>query len=355
MGRKGATYQAHCGLNERGEPTGPNQTPGACTRLLSVVPFLCDPRIAKPSLPSRSSAPERSRRPPWIPWPRFPHRQAMGNERYEHWGVVVRPGKTVKCDPLEFYCHLSQIALQDGKGNEDVRVFVKVDGKEFLIGTLSVDKYPQYTTSLVFEKEFELLHTSKSTNISALGFKISKCERKFDRDTRSEEDAESDEEVPLAIPLYPNAEDKSKENKSGVEKPTATQLSEPKISLEETKDPYMKADGGIAHDKGDEDYVDEDMVNPRDSSDHDDDSESSNEDEGSLKIIECKNRPAETPLKTPPEKKARIATPSMGKKTGSVTAKRSGYVHVATPYPSSKQAKKTPSIIHSSKQSTSYA
>jgi len=29
-----------------------------------------------------------------------------------------------------------------------------------------------------------------------------------------------------------------------------------------------------------------------------------------------KNRPAETPLKTPPGKKARITTPSMGKKTG---------------------------------------
>ncbi|WVZ67737.1 hypothetical protein U9M48_016780 [Paspalum notatum var. saurae] len=267
----------------------------------------------------------------------------MGNERYEHWGVVVRPGKTVKCDPLEFYCHLSQIALQDGKGNEDVRVFVKIDGKEFLIGTLSVDKYPQYTTSLVFEKEFELLHTSKSTNISALGFKISNI-------SIDVSDDESDEEVPLAIPLYPNAEDKSKENKSGVEKPTATQFSKPKIRLEETKDPYMKADGGIAHDKGDEDYVDpegcercdyEDIVNPQDSSDHDDDSESSDQDEGSLEIIACKNSTAETPLKAPPEKKARIATPSVGKKTGSVTAKRSGYVHVATPYPSSKQVKKT--------------
>ncbi|PWZ22851.1 Histone deacetylase HDT2 [Zea mays] len=68
-------------------------------------------------------------------------------------GVVVRPGATVKCDPGEFWCHVSQIALHDRKGNEEVRVFVKVDGKEFWIGKLSVDKYPQCKTSLVFEKE----------------------------------------------------------------------------------------------------------------------------------------------------------------------------------------------------------
>jgi hypothetical protein len=71
-----------------------------------------------------------------------------------------------------------KIALHDRKGNEDVRVFVKVDGKEFWIGTLSVDKYPQCKTSLVFEKEFELLHTSKTSTISALGFKCWHCKRK---------------------------------------------------------------------------------------------------------------------------------------------------------------------------------
>jgi hypothetical protein len=39
-----------------------------------------------------------------------------------------------------------KIALQDNKGNEDVRVSMKVGGKEFPIGTLSVDKYPQCKT-----------------------------------------------------------------------------------------------------------------------------------------------------------------------------------------------------------------
>jgi hypothetical protein len=50
------------------------------------------------------------------------------------------------------------MGLQDNKGNEDVRVSMKVGGKEFPIGTLSVDKYPQCKTSLLFE-EFELLNT----------------------------------------------------------------------------------------------------------------------------------------------------------------------------------------------------
>lgn len=40
---------------------------------------------------------------------------------------------------------------------------------------------------------------------------------------------------------------------------------------------------------------------------------------------------------------------------GSGSTKKSGYVHVATPYPSLKQLKKRPSVIDSSKQATSYS
>uniref|UniRef100_A0A0A9GI37 C2H2-type domain-containing protein n=1 Tax=Arundo donax TaxID=35708 RepID=A0A0A9GI37_ARUDO len=278
---------------------------------------------------------------------------------FEHWGVVVRPGETVKCDPGELYCHLSLIALQAGKGNEDVRVFVKVDGKEILIGTLSVDRYPQYRTDLVFEKEFELLHTSKTSNISAIGYKFSKSEAK--PDISAEEDDDSDEEVPLAIPLYPNAaDDKSEETKSGAEKlaapkSAAAQSSNPNITLDETKNPgKLKAViGGSNDDDSDEEG---ESGHEEDSSDEDD-SESSDEGgaEDSPEITKGKNRPAETPVKTPPEKKAKIATPSMGNKTGSGSAKKSGHIHVATPYPSSKQVKKTLSINDNSKQSTGYA
>ncbi|XP_021305986.1 histone deacetylase HDT2 isoform X2 [Sorghum bicolor] len=299
----------------------------------------------------REAAGRRSRTPSRALLPR--RAMPMVNGIFEYWGVVVRPGATVKCDPGEFYCHVSQIALQDSKGNEDVRVFVKADGKKFLIGTLSVDKYPQYTTSLVFEKEFELLHTSKTSTISALGYKFS--------ETSTEEGDESNEEVPQAIPLYPNADDdKSKESKCGVEKPAATESSKSKVSLEEAKVPDKhKADvGGDDNDESDEDVDSEDGESGDDESSSDeDDGESSNEDddEDSPKSTKRNNRPAETPLKTPPGKKARITTPSMGKKSVSDDAKRSNHVHVATPYPSSKQVKTARSIIDNSKQSTGYA
>lgn len=80
-----------------------------------------------------------------------------------------------------WHFHMQQIALQAGKGNEDVRIFVKVDDKEILLGTLSDDKYPHFTTDLIFHKEFELLHTSKTRSIFIIGYKYSKlkmCSRK---------------------------------------------------------------------------------------------------------------------------------------------------------------------------------
>ncbi|RLN23136.1 uncharacterized protein C2845_PM07G32200 [Panicum miliaceum] len=284
----------------------------------------------------------------------------MDIARCRHWGVLVRPGETVKCNPGELYCHISQIALQDDKGNEDVRVFVKVDGNRILIGTLSVDKHPQCTIGLVFEKEFELLHTSKNSNISALGFKFRECERKSSSYTSTDDDDDSDEEVPLAIPLYPNADDdKSKETESGAEKPAATQLCKPNNILEDTMGPdKLKADvSGTDNDGSDENAVDSaegESGDDEDSSDGDG-SESSDEIDGeSPKNATGKIRPAETPLRTPVEKKAKIATPSMGNKTGSGSTKRSGYVHVATPYPSSKQVKKIPSMIDNSKRGTGY-
>lgn len=76
-------------------------------------------------------------------------------------------------------CNAQQITLQAGKGNEDVRIFMKVDGREFLIATLSDDKYPHHRTDLYLEKEFELLHSSKTRSISVLGNNISNLEIKY--------------------------------------------------------------------------------------------------------------------------------------------------------------------------------
>uniref|UniRef100_A0A453G924 C2H2-type domain-containing protein n=1 Tax=Aegilops tauschii subsp. strangulata TaxID=200361 RepID=A0A453G924_AEGTS len=46
----------------------------------------------------------------------------------------------------------------------------------------------------------------------------------------------------------------------------------------------------------------------------------------------------ETPLNTPQGKRAKIATPTTGNKTG--------YVHVATPHPAAKQARKSGDHVH---------
>uniref|UniRef100_A0A0D3EXN3 C2H2-type domain-containing protein n=1 Tax=Oryza barthii TaxID=65489 RepID=A0A0D3EXN3_9ORYZ len=231
------------------------------------------------------------------------------------WGVAVRPGETVMCDPPgEFYYHISQIALEPGELNENVQVFVEVDGKRILLGTLSVEH----------------------------------------RD-------ESDEEVPLAIPLFPNSDDdKIKEvqnspSKFATLKSAAAASPTPEAIVEERNN-YGKseADDDDSDEEsdasGEDEYDDdEDMIDKQDSSD--DDGDSSDEEETPSKNTKGTNRHVETPLNTPPQKRARLATPIMDSKAG--TGKRSGYVHVATPYPA-KQAKKTPVNNDMAKQSSGY-
>ncbi|KAL5227010.1 hypothetical protein ABZP36_015275 [Zizania latifolia] len=275
------------------------------------------------------------------------------------WGVVVKPGETVKCDaPGEFYYHISQIALGPGELNGNVQVFVKVDGKRTPLGTLSAENCPQFATDLVFEKEFELLHTSKTCDVFFCGYQAGAARRSV---SPTEEGDESDEEVPLAIPLYPNSDDvQSKEAQHSPSKLTALKPAaspKPKAILEETKNPgKSKADDDDINEEDDDGSGqsggDEDMSDEQDSSD--DDGESSDEEETPPKNTKGKNRPVETHLKTPPQKKAKLATPIMDSKAcGTGSGKRSGYVHVATPHPA-KQAKKTPAN-NMTKNSTGYA
>ncbi|KAF0916433.1 hypothetical protein E2562_007526 [Oryza meyeriana var. granulata] len=276
------------------------------------------------------------------------------------WGVVVRPGETVRCDPPgEFYYHISQIALEPGELNENVQVFVEVDGKRTLLGTLLAEHCPQLATDLVFEKEFELLHTSKTYTIFFSGYQ---AEDTRGSDSPTKEGDESDEEVPLAIPLYPNSDDdKIKEaqyspSKLAELKSAAAASPIPKAVVEERKN-YGKSkadDDDSGEEDGDssgesESSDDEDMIDEQDSSDD----ESSDEEETPSKNTEGKNRPVETPLKRPPQKKAKLATPIMDSKAGTVTGKRSGYVHVATPHPA-KQAKKTPASNDMPQHSSGY-
>lgn len=198
-----------------------------------------------------------------------------------------------------------------------------------MLGTLSVDNHPHVLADLVFKKEFELLHSSMTSNISFIGYKFDiikrshSCTRKVD---------ESDEEVPLAIPLdfntdgYKNNEATHDANKLIAPRPADAPSSIAKATVEETNSPGKQ--------KGD-DKDKTDAQNPSDGVDN----ESSDQDvDYPRKKTKDDYNPMETPLKTPQGKRAKIATPTTGNKTG--------YVHVATPHPAAKQARKSCDHVH---------
>ncbi|XP_051227695.1 histone deacetylase HDT2 isoform X2 [Lolium perenne] len=261
------------------------------------------------------------------------------------WGVVVKPGETFKCDPGELYYHLSQIALEDGKAKENVEVFVKTDDKRIMLCTLSVDNDPHFVTGLVFKKKFELLHSSMNSNICFTGYKFEIVDR---YNTYTKGDNESDQEVPLLIPLdsntdgYKNNEATHGSNKLTAPRPVDAPPSIPKATVEEPISPPKP--------KGD-DKDKTDAHNPSDS----DDIETFEDVDYPQKKTKGLTRPVETPLKTPQGKKAKIETPSYVHVATPYplkqASKTSGYVHVATPYPA-KHARKEPESKDKFKQFT---
>lgn len=57
------------------------------------------------------------------------------------------------------------------KGSENVVVSVKAGDKKVVIGTLSAEKHPQIMYDLIFEKEFELSHSSKTASVFLCGYR----------------------------------------------------------------------------------------------------------------------------------------------------------------------------------------
>uniref|UniRef100_A0ACD5WN67 Uncharacterized protein n=1 Tax=Avena sativa TaxID=4498 RepID=A0ACD5WN67_AVESA len=257
------------------------------------------------------------------------------------WGVVVKPGETLKCDPGEEYYHISQIALEVGKAEENVEVFVNIDDERIKLGTFSADN-DRSVSDLVFNRKFELLHSSMTSNICFTGYKFKIVERS---NISAKGGGESDEEVPSLIPLdsntdvYKNNEATHGANKLTEPRPADAPSSIPKATVEEPTSPGKP--------KGD----DKDKTDARNLSDGKD-SENSEDVDYPRK---GEKMPLETPLKTPQGKKAKIETPTTGNKTGYVhvatpypakqAPKTNDYVHVATPYPA-KQARKTSDHVH---------
>ncbi|KAI4975407.1 hypothetical protein ZWY2020_049014, partial [Hordeum vulgare] len=88
--------------------------------------------------------------------------------------LEVKPNQFIKVSPEDdHFLHLSQAALGEVKKDDKTTLFVRVDGGQKLaIGTLSIDKFPHIQFDLVFDKEFELSHNSKTTNVFFSGYNV---------------------------------------------------------------------------------------------------------------------------------------------------------------------------------------
>ncbi|KAK4392101.1 Histone deacetylase HDT1 [Sesamum angolense] len=93
----------------------------------------------------------------------------------EFWGVEVKSGEPLKVLPGDgMVLHLSQACLGElkkEKGTESVCLFVNVDGKKLVLGTLFTEKLPQQQFDLVFDQDFELSHNWKSGSVYFFGYK----------------------------------------------------------------------------------------------------------------------------------------------------------------------------------------
>lgn len=70
-----------------------------------------------------------------------------------------------------FYICCFQAALGEGKrGNDIVPLRLKINGKVFIVGSLSGEKFPQVSFNLVLEKEFELSHDWKNGSVHFCGY-----------------------------------------------------------------------------------------------------------------------------------------------------------------------------------------
>ncbi|GAA0149062.1 hypothetical protein LIER_08330 [Lithospermum erythrorhizon] len=243
----------------------------------------------------------------------------------EFWGVEVKSGTPLNVQLEEgMVIHLSQASIGEVKANKNeiVSIFVNVDGKKLVLGTLLSDKLPQQLFDLVFDRDFELSHNSKSGK---------------DEDIRlvANNDTKAKQEKPVVVA-------KAKENNEVA--PAAAGKQKVKI-VEPTKDVKPEEED----DDSEEDDSDEDATSDGDLMDEDDESDSEDEDSEDAdetpvpkKETSDKKRGAESAIKTPvPEKKAKLLTPQKtdGKKSG----------HVATPHPS-KKAGKTPADKGSQQQ-----
>ncbi|XP_077235876.1 histone deacetylase HDT1-like [Tasmannia lanceolata] len=267
----------------------------------------------------------------------------------EFWGVEVKAGEPLKCEPgFDKYLHLSQASLGDSKKertSEPIRLYVKVGDQKLVLGTLSSETCAQISFDLVFEKDFELSHSWKNGSVHFCGYKTIIQE---ESDAFTESDSE-EEDIPIMAKENgkPEAKEQAKPtmDKANAAKPESSAAK--KVKLVEPKKADEDDEVEEEEEESEEDESDdEDILGVEDPSDDEDESSEEEDEATPKKAGPSKKRPAEPSAKTPvPDKKAKLVTPA-GQKTG---GKKGG--HTATPYPS-KPAAKTPPNSDKSKPQT---
>ncbi|XP_047326167.1 histone deacetylase HDT1-like [Impatiens glandulifera] len=111
----------------------------------------------------------------------------------EFWGVEVKAGESVKVFDEKFsVIHISQAALGGDLNGEDkgllIPLRVKIEGNTFIMGSLSVENFPQVFFDLVFDKEFELSHDSKHASVHFIGYKAMVDDDDFSSSDDSDQD-----------------------------------------------------------------------------------------------------------------------------------------------------------------------
>ncbi|CAA0829688.1 Histone deacetylase HDT1 [Striga hermonthica] len=227
---------------------------------------------------------------------------------YENRWAEVKSGETLKVAPVDgLILHLSQAnvgELKNEKNNRTiVSLFVNIDGKKLVLGTLFTDKLPQQHFDLAFNREFELSHKCKSGSVYFYGYWAVNPDEYPLSNSSSEED---DEDIPVNIANSAKSESKAKEKKpADGEKGNASK--EKKSDSGKGKAVVSETESGSS----DEDLIseddDEDEDDSEDEDSSDDESDESEEEETPPKKAETsKKRPVKSATKTPvPDKKAK--------------------------------------------------
>ncbi|KAL1201525.1 Histone deacetylase HDT3 [Cardamine amara subsp. amara] len=239
----------------------------------------------------------------------------------EFWGVEVKPNVPLHVEPGEnMLVHISQVSLGENtnKGNEPIRIYLKVGDQKLIIGTLSHEKFPQLATEIVLERDFDLSHSWKNGSVFFSGYKVDASETDDmtdDEPVVASNKAVANSGVKQVNFKVPDEDVKAKQDDDDSdEESTDDSEDDSEISGdEEEKKVPAEADSG----EDDED----------DSSDEDEDD--SSDDETPKKPEEPKKRAveAESSKKPTSNKKAKFVTPQK-------TESKKPHVHIATPHPS---------------------